>query len=82
MPVSAAWLIVSSDELSRAFTNGEFESVRENQLRILEQIRAVVSHDPDLELLRLGNEMEKALEESNQAEIERIKKQIWVTLGS
>jgi len=75
MTVSAAWLIVSSDELTQAFKNGEFEQARERQLKLLENIKAVVRQDPDLEILRLGTEMEKAIEESNLDEIERIQKE-------
>src|SRR5438876_545450 len=72
--ISAAWMTVSQDDLADGFRNGEFKQVQATQIKLLDRMRDLVSRDHDLELALLCTEMEKAIEESDSAEVERLKK--------
>jgi hypothetical protein len=79
--LSAAWMTVSQDDLADGWSDGRFEQTQERQLDLLDGLRDLVSDEPDTDLLRWRAEFERATEESDLAEVERLKKELWGKLN-
>jgi hypothetical protein len=76
MTLAAAWLTISKEELADGWTDGTFQEVQTRQFRILDRMRDLISGEPDLELLRHKAEADRAIEESDWPEFERLQNEL------
>ena len=76
MTLAAAWLTVSQEELAAGWTNGKYQEVQMRQLKMLTRMRDLISGEPDIEVFRQHAEADRAIEESDWSEFDRLKEEI------
>ena len=71
-----ALLVVSGEELGAAWADGKFNEVQSQLVERLETMRHIISAETDVELFRWRSERERAIEEGDKAELERLNQEI------
>ena len=71
-----ALLVVSGEELGAAWADGKFNEVQSQLVERFETMRHIISAETDIELFRWRSERERAIEEGDKAELERLNQEI------
>src|SRR5262245_11436711 len=70
--LGVAFLSLAFKELAQGCSAGNFKEIRARHLRILDNMRNFIEGEPPLELLRYRAEAERAIEESDWDELQRL----------
>jgi len=74
--LAEAWLLVAKEDLSAAWKNKEFKEAQTRQLRMLDRMRDFTNQEAELELERREPETERAIEEADWGELERLEQKV------
>ena len=74
--LAEAWLLVAKVDLQSAWRNEEFKEAQTHQLTLLDRMRDFTSQDAALELQQHQPETERAIEEADWGELERLEKKV------
>ena len=74
--LAEAWLLVAKEDLKAAWINEEFTEAQTRQLTMLDRMRHVISEEAELELERHEPETERAIEEADWGELERLEQKV------
>jgi len=76
LTLAEAWLLVAKEDLKSAWGNEEFKEAQTRQLTMLDRIRDFTSQEAELELQQPQPETERAIEEADWVELERLEQKV------
>ena len=74
--LAEAWLLVAKEELQTARRNEKFKEAQAHQLTMLDRMRDFINEDAALVLQQHQPEPERAIEEADWGELERLEKKV------